>query len=66
MIGTEAAARHYALADVNYDGQADLVLHFPVELTGIVCGTKTGILTGSTTLGWAFNASDSIVTPGCK
>lgn len=66
VIGTEAAARHYALADVNYDGQADLVLHFPVQLTGIVCGTKTGILTGSTTLGWAFNASDSIVTPGCK
>jgi hypothetical protein len=65
-IGNEAAPRHFALEDENGDGRADLVLQFPTQRTGISCGTKTGVLTGTTRRGHAINGSDSIVTTGCK
>jgi hypothetical protein len=64
--GTEVGANHYALEDVNGDGKADLVFQFPTLSTGIVCGTKTATIKGSTTLGQAFEGSDAIVTTGCK
>jgi len=64
--GTETKPNHYALEDVNGDGKADLMLQFPTQNTKIVCGTKTGVLTGATSLGQAIKGSDSITTTGCK
>jgi hypothetical protein len=66
VTGNEAAPRHSALEDVNGDGKPDLVLQFPTQNTGIVCGTTSGILTVTTIGGQAITGTDSMVTVGCK
>lgn len=64
--GTEAAAVHSALEDVDHDGKLDLILHFRTQATGIACGTTSGSLTGTTIGGQAIHGSDSIRTVGCS
>jgi len=64
--GTEVAAVHSALADVDGDGDIDLILHFNTQATGIQCGHVSALLTGETFGGQAIEGSDSIATVGCE
>jgi len=64
--GTEASPLHYALEDVDSDGDMDLILHFSTQDTGIECGDTTASLTGETINGEVIQGSDSIKTAGCK
>jgi hypothetical protein len=64
--GTEAAPVQSALEDVDGDGDADMILHFNTQDTGIVCGHTSAALTGETFSGQLIEGSDSIETVGCK
>lgn len=61
--GTEAAPVHSALEDVDGDGDADMILHFKTQETGIACGATSAILTGETQGGQAIEGGDPITTP---
>ncbi len=52
--------------DVDSDGDADIVYHFPTQDSGIQCGDTTATLTGTTFGGQQVTGSDSIVTQGCQ
>lgn len=64
--GTEATPTHYALQDVNGDGDIDMILHFNTQDTGIKCGDTSASLSGETFGGQAIEGSDSIKTQKCK
>jgi hypothetical protein len=64
--GNEASPAHFALEEVNKDGDIDLILQFRTEATAIVCGNTSASLTGKTLGGQAIRGSDSINTVGCK
>jgi hypothetical protein len=64
--GTEAAPVHWALEDVDGDGDTDLILHFKTEAAGIACGDTNAFLTGETVGGQAIEGSDSVSTVGCR
>lgn len=66
MTGTEAAPVHAALADVDGDGDVDLIVHFKTQDTGIQCGDKSASLRGLRFDGQAVGGSDSVETVGCK
>jgi hypothetical protein len=63
---SKVAARSFTVQDVNGDAKADLVLQFPIQGSGILCGTTAAALTGVTRAGQAVRGSDSIVTNTCK
>jgi len=64
--GTEAAPQHWALEDVDGDGDLDMILHFPTASAGIVCGATSALLTGRTSGGQPVKGVDSVRTVGCK
>ncbi|HKE44300.1 MAG TPA: hypothetical protein VKB41_07145 [Steroidobacteraceae bacterium] len=64
--GTEAAPTHFALRDVDRDGNTDIVLQFKIQETGIQCADTSAVLSGETFDGRAIKGSDSIRTVGCK
>jgi len=64
--GTEAPVTHSAPADVDGDGDLDMVLHFETADSGIRCGDTSASLTGRTLTGQAIAGSDSVNTVGCK
>jgi len=64
--GTEATPVQSALADVDGDGDLDLILHFTTQSTGVKCGDGSALLTGTTFGGLAIQGSDSIRTVGCN
>ena len=61
----EAAAEHYTVADVESDGNQDLVLHFSVQDTLIACGDTQATLTGVLYDGTEVTGMDAITTVGC-
>jgi hypothetical protein len=64
--GTEAAPVHFALEDIDGDGNTDMILHFKTQNTGIRCGDTSASLTGNTVSGQAIEGSDPIRTVACK
>ncbi len=54
------------LADVDSDGDLDLVLHFRTQEAGIQCGDTEASLTGETFDGQAIQGSDGVLTVGCS
>ena len=64
--GTEAAPVHFALEDVDGDGDTDMILHFNTRDTDIVCGDTSASVTGETVSGQEIAGSNSIQTVGCK
>lgn len=65
VAGTEAQLAGYSNADVNGDGQLDLMLHFRTADTGLVCGSTGGVLSGQTVTGQKFRGMDNLRTVGC-
>lgn len=66
VTGTEGARVRAALEDLDADGDADLILHFDTQATGIVCGSTSASLTGKSVSGQAIQGSDSLNTVSCK
>jgi len=64
--GTEAKPASYILKDVDGDGDLDLILQFRTQVTKIVCGTTSAVLTGKTASGHAIRGTDSVRTVNCK
>src|SRR5688572_14969447 len=62
----EVSPVHYALEDVDGDGDIDMVLHFVTRDTGITCGMTSASLTGAIFGGHRIEGSDSILTVGCN
>jgi len=56
----EAAPVHYALEDVDNDGDIDMILHFKTQETGITVGDTKATLTGETVDGRQFFGTDSV------
>lgn len=64
--GVEAAPVRHGFADVDLDGDVDMMLIFNSRDTGIQCGDVSGFLTGRV-LGWLpIRGIDSIKVAGCK
>lgn len=64
--GTEAAPVHFALKDVDRDGNTDIVLLFKIRHTGIACRDTSASLSGKTFSGRTIRGSDFIQTVGCR
>jgi hypothetical protein len=64
--GTETAPVHFALEDVDSDGDTDMLLHFATQETGLMCEDTSASLTGETYSGEMVEGADSINTVGCK
>jgi len=62
----EAAHVHYALEDVDWDGDLDMILHFKIQDTGSECGDTEATLIGKTIDGQQIKGTDTIRTVGCK
>ena len=58
--GNEAAPVHYALEDVDNDGDTDMILHFRTQETGIGEGDTEATLTGQTLDDKNFKGTDSV------
>jgi len=56
----KAAPVHYALEDVDNDGDIDMILHFKTQETGITAGDTEATLTGETVDGRQFFGTDSV------
>jgi hypothetical protein len=54
------------IEDIDGDGDLDLLAHFRVRETGIVCGDTEASLSGATFGGTPIEGSDSIITVGCN
>ena len=65
VTGIEADPVHFALDDVDGDGDIDLILHFNNQAAGIVCGDTSASITGETFAGQEIHGTDSIKTVGC-
>jgi hypothetical protein len=62
----EAEPVHYALEDVDWDGDLDMIFHFRTQKTGIKCGDTEATLIGEKVDGKQITGTDSIRTVGCK
>ncbi len=63
--GAAQSHRRGHVADIDGDGDADLILHFNTQETGIQCGDIEATLTGETFSDQLINGSDTIDTVGC-
>jgi hypothetical protein len=66
ILGVEAAPVQAVLADVDNDGDTDLVAHFRTHQTRIQCDSATMVLTGETLSGQRFRGTEEIRTVGCE
>ena len=57
-----AQAQHWALEDVDNDGDEDMILHFRTQYTGITAGDAEAELAGKTLDGRNIHGSDSVWT----
>ena len=57
---------HWALEDVDNDGDLDLILQFNTQQTGIVCGDVAAAVSGQTFAGQTIKGTDSVKTVGCN
>jgi hypothetical protein len=64
--GNEVAPVHFAMEDIDGDGDTDLVLHFVTQETGITCANGFASLTGETFSGVTIKGFDAIETVGCN
>ena len=64
--GATMAHKSGHFEDVDQDGDLDLVLHFRTRETGIQCDDTEASLTAETFDGQPIQASDTIVTVGCR
>ena len=64
--GANIAHSNGHVEDVDSDGDADLVLHFESQETGIACGDTEATLTGATFGGVGVTGTDAVNTVGCK
>jgi hypothetical protein len=55
---------HYALEDVDWDGDLDMMFHFRTQETGIAYGDTEAVLIGETDEGKKIKGTDSIRTIG--
>ena len=68
VFGPNGAAQSHRrghIADIDGDGDADLILHFNTQETGIQCRDIEATLTGETFGGQLISGSDAISTVGC-
>jgi hypothetical protein len=63
--GSEAEPQAIFSRDVNWDGEDDVLLHFRIRDTGLVCWDTMVVLTGSTNSGVPVTGYDFIYTLGC-
>ncbi len=56
----EVSPVHYALEDVDGDGDIDMILHFKTQETGIALGDTEASLTGETYSGQKIEGTDSV------
>lgn len=63
---TEVPPVHFALEDVDGDGDLDMVFHFETQYAGIACGNALASLRGETFSGMEFEGSDSIEPVPCN
>ncbi len=59
-LGQAAPDRPGAVEDVNGDGRADLVLHFPAQQTGLKPGDRQVCLTGPVSSGRSFSTCEPV------
>jgi hypothetical protein len=59
---TEATPIHYAMEDLDQDGDMDMIFHFETQDTGITCGNTSAYLRGFTLEGQKIEGYDSITT----
>jgi len=62
--GTEALAAHFALEDVDGDGDRDMIFHFKTQDTSIGCRDTSASLTGHTVAGQLLKGADSLKPVG--
>ena len=58
----DASAVHWALEDVDDDGDFDMICHFKTQETGIIAGDTEANLIGWTTGGIPISGTDSVRT----
>ena len=61
-----APAHDGHVRDVNRDGFMDMVFHFKIQETGIICGDTEAILTGKISDETQFTGTDTVNTVGCE
>lgn len=64
--GTEAEARYHNTADIDRDGDPDLILVFITRDTAIECGDTSAFLIGENSNQEIFEGTDSITTAPCR
>jgi hypothetical protein len=65
-LGQASPVRRCHSEDVNADGLADLMCHFPTQGTELQCGDTLLLLQGRTSGGALISGMDAVVTPGCR
>ena len=66
VLFADAPPLRWAMEDVDYDGDVDLIFHFKTQELNIDCGVTELSLTGETWEDIEITGTDSIKTVGCS